>query len=90
MPTVTTRVAQTFKKPNIAESYGTFATLSDAMAYVENADIKCAGLTVGIAQQDGSIMEYWLQPIEGQLQFVEKQESTESIDYNEIDTIINN
>lgn len=72
MPTVTTRVAQTFKKPNIAESYGTFASRQAAMTYVENADIKCAGLTVGIDQEDGSVKEYWLQPVEGQLQFVEK------------------
>ena len=75
MPTVTTRIAQTFKKPSIAESYGPFATLQAAMTYVENADIKCAGLTVGIDQQDGSVKEYWLQPVEGQLQFVEKQEA---------------
>lgn len=72
MPTITTKIAQTKKWPNIAESYGTFATPQAAMTYVENADIKCAGLTVGIDQPDGSVKEFWLQPVEGQLQFVEK------------------
>lgn len=75
MPTITTKIAQTRKWPNIAESYGPFASLQAAMTYVENADIKCAGLTVGIDQPDGSIKEYWLKPVEGQLQFVEKQEA---------------
>lgn len=76
MPTVTTKIAQSRAWPNIAESYGPFATLQAATTYVENADIKCAGLTVGINQPNGSIKEYWYQPDgQGGLELVEKQEA---------------
>ena len=67
------RIVQTFAQPNLADIYGPYPTTNIADIAVTAAGVKCAGLTVGIKDATtGVVTEWWYQPVEEQLQLVEK------------------
>ena len=73
MPTISQQLFQTFKKPNVAESYGPFASLAAAHAALAGDQLNIIGMTVGIQVDANHIEEYWYQGGTTQAHLVKKQ-----------------
>lgn len=75
--------------PNVDAKYGPFPNIDAAFAELNDADWLCAGLTIGITQQDGSIKEYWIKKKAGEnfaaTDFVEKSGGGSVKKVNDVD-----
>jgi hypothetical protein len=60
MGTITSQIVQTFKKANIAATYGPYNNLSEAHAALSLSELNVIGMTVGI-QSGNELVEYWYQ-----------------------------
>ena len=74
MATIKKQLTQTFKQPNIAESYGPYISVSAAHAALSEDQLNVIGMTVGI-QTGNTIEEYWYQGGTTEQDLVKKQSS---------------
>ena len=74
MATIKKQLTQTFKQPNIAESYGPYASILEAHEALSEDQLNVIGMTVGIEDSiTHTIEEYWYQGGTEQENLVKKQ-----------------
>lgn len=79
MATIKKQLTQTFKQPNIAESYGPYISVSAAHVALSEDQLNVIGMTVGI-QTGNTIEEYWYQGGTEQANLVKKQTASVEVD----------
>ena len=84
---ITDRIRSSSRTANIDAKYGPYASVEAANRALgeQGDDVISVGLTVGITQRDGSVKEYWYQPVSGVLTLVEKQVGEDGSAYHKPD-----
>ena len=60
------------ENPNVDYEYGPYTSLEAAEQSLGSPEELPSGFTIGIGTYDGELKEYWLQPVDGVKQWVEK------------------